>query len=281
MSYNNIRNQEPDLLGDDFILPDEEPTANPFNDPINSDAEQVPNSSTTNSKPQNNAQSHIFHISFYRQFFDLNSDDFFVKIKNSLNPLARIDFNEEQNVNELYGFVWITGTLIFLMFVSSTSSHLINEWLNGDKDKKFDYDFNLLNRSILLFYGYNVIVPILYNLITNWVYKFPENVSLIQVISIYGYTNVLWIPVTVINLIIISVNDSFSFMVNLIKWGIVLFGGFFTGLSNINKLMPVVTKNCLLLQDQNKRMLYSVIGFLILAHLIFTVLIKISFFGLN
>ncbi|EGW32460.1 uncharacterized protein SPAPADRAFT_55906 [Spathaspora passalidarum NRRL Y-27907] len=235
----------------------------------------------------------MFQINFYRPYFDLDSDMFFYKIQRALNPFATSfgEPNEEENSNqpaELYGFFWITGTLIFLMFVSSTGSNLLAQWLYGDASKKkYEYSFDLLTKSISLFYGYNIIAPGLLYLITTFFYKFPYGLSLSKVISIYGYTNVLWFPITIVNVLIVVLinNQNHHLMLNLFEWIIVVISGIVTGLSNLAKLTPIIKKNSLIIHEGDSsganRLYYTIVGALAVAHLLFTVLVKISFFGIK
>lgn len=233
----------------------------------------------------------MFQLHFYRRFFDLDTETFFNKIQAALNPFngaETVDQDLENSEYELYGFIWITGTLIFLVFVSSTGSNLLAEWLRpSKKSHKYEYSFDLLTLSLSLFYGYNIIVPALFWSFTTWFLKFPQPTSLIRVISIYGYTNILWVPITVLNFLIVLIvnNKKHHLLLNLLEWLVVTFSGIITGVSNIKKLRPIVEKNCLLLNEGNsdaaQRLLYSVLLALALAHLIFVFLVKFSFFGIS
>lgn len=239
-------------------------------------------------------KTHMFQINFYRTYFDLNTEDFFIKIKNALNPLNRASSlveteDSDDDATELYGFIWITGTLIFLMFVSSTGSNMLSHWLHSTDDKKgkYEYNFDLLTISISLFYGYNLLVPFALYAATSWLLKFPHRLSLTKLISIYGYTNILWVPITVINFLIVLLinNDSHHTILNILEWIIVILSGSITGLSNLSKISPVLQKNALLVHendpDQSKKLHLSLMILLGIAHLIFTIIVKISFFGIS
>lgn len=246
--------------------------------------------------PINAANSHMFQINFYRQFFDLDTETFFHKLQRAMNPLDRSFSGESTDENgtdngptELYGFIWITGTLIFLMFVSSTGSNIISSWIHSDgKDpsEKYEYKFDLLTLSVSLFYGYNLIVPVGLYAFTSWILKFPHKLPLLELISIYGYTNILWIPITVVNFVIaILVSQKHNLMLNIIEWTIVVLSGFITGASNLSKLSPIIQRNCLLLAEadniDSKKLHFILVGILAFLHLCFTVLVKICFFGFD
>ncbi|KAK6455530.1 uncharacterized protein RJT20DRAFT_128794 [Scheffersomyces xylosifermentans] len=295
-SYNKLPGngpEQPSLLDDNLIQPDEmtsqpyiipEPAAPAASEPLRPKVVQPQIPVNTN--------SHMFQINFYRAYFNLDSDTFFRKIQRALNPLNSsfsATADDDENVTELYGFFWITGTLIFLMFVSSTGSNILSQWLHSDAEdgEKYEYSFELLTKSISLFYGYNLVVPVLLFLITSFVFKFPQKISLTTVISIYGYTNILWFPITIVNFLIVIFisNQKHHLMLNILEWIIVLVSGAVTGLSNLTKLSPIIHKNCLLLNDGNasvaNKQYLTLIGGLALAHLLFTILVKVSFFGIK
>ncbi|KAK6463926.1 hypothetical protein DFJ63DRAFT_55556 [Scheffersomyces coipomensis] len=246
---------------------------------------------TTTSTQQPEGKSHMFQINFYRAYFNLDTDTFFLKLQKAINPIssisAPIDEDDDQ-VTELYGFIWITGTLIFLMFVSATGSNILSDWLHpNDEAKKYEYSFDLLTLSMSLFYGYNLFIPLILYLWTSYILKFPHRLSLTKLISIYGYTNVLWFPITIVNFLIVILinNQNHHLILNLLEWIIVAVSGIITGLSNISKIGPIIRKNALLLYEgetQAANRLYTIaIGALALAHVGFTIGVKISFFGIK
>ena len=60
------------------------------------------------------------------------------------------------------------------------------------------------------------------------------------------------------------------------KWVFVGVFGAITGFSNLNKISPIVKKNCLILNESGK-LYYIILGLLAVVHLSFTVVVKISF----
>lgn len=234
---------------------------------------------------------HFLQVSFYRQYFDLNTEEFFGKIQQALNPFnsaSVVATQGDDDPTELYGFVWITATLIFLMFVSSTGSNILSYWLHSGKDDtKYEYNFDLLSISISLFYGYTVAVPALIYVLTSWVVKFPERLSLTRLVSIYSYANVLWFPITGANFVLVVFVSSKNHhkLLNLLQWAIVAVSGAVTGLSIVLKVRPIFLKNALALDPENSGdgiKKYQVMLFsLVAVHVAFTVLVKVLFFGID
>lgn len=283
MSYNTVNQPVESLVDDnyvendeDIIIPDQpKPRTTPT--PTTSSSSRTPIASSKT--------SNIFQISFYRQYFDLDSDIFFNKVQKSMNPFSN-EFNNEES-NELYGFIWITGTLIFFMFVSSTGSNILSEWIHSTTGSKYNYNFDLIFSAIWLFYSYNIIVPLLLTLSTSYWLKFPQSLSLTKIISIYGYTNILWIPITLLNLIVVVFinNEKHGVGLNIIEWLIVATTGAVTGLSNVKKISPDLKENCLLLNDNDplkaNKLFMGIVVALSIAHTLFTVIVKITFFGIQ
>lgn len=279
--YNKINQPVDSLIDDNFVENDEETYIIP-----DQPAAAAPPTNYTNPQTSDKS-SNIFKISFYRQYFDLDSDEFFNKIQKSLNPFT-IDSGETNDESqELYGFIWITGTLILFMFVSSTGSNILSEWIHSTKDSEYNYNFDLIFSAMSLFYGYNILVPFLLYVGTSYGLKFPQPLSLIKVISIYGYTNILWIPITVLNLIVVVLvnNEKHGIVLNVIEWLIVSITGAITGLSNLRKITPALKENSLLLNNSDalaaNKMYMSIVVGLIIAHTLFTVVVKLTFFGIK
>lgn len=230
----------------------------------------------------------MFQTRFYSRFFDLNTEEFLAKIQQALNPLNKESCaagHDDDSTTELYGFLWITATLIFLMFVSSTGSNLIADFWNPKEDgKSYQYDFTILTLSATLFYGYAVVVPAALFAVTLWVLKFQDRLSLTRLVSIYSYANVLWFPVTIANFVCVAVITS-KFWLGTIEWCMVFLTGAISGFSIVWKVRPVILKNLLTLSaddvDAAHRKLNSLVLALVLAHAGFTVAVKFLFFGVK
>jgi hypothetical protein len=282
MSYNTVSQPVESLVDDnyvendeDIIVPDQPKPRTTATTTLSSSRTPIPSSKASN----------LFQISFYRQYFDLDSDIFFNKVQKSMNPISN-EFNNEES-NELYGFIWITGTLILFMFVSSTGSNILSAWIHSTTGSKYNYNFDLIFSAIWLFYGYNIIVPLLLTLSTSYWLKFPQSLSLTKIISIYGYTNILWIPITLLNLIVVVFinNEKHGVGLNIIEWLIVATSGVVTGLSNVKKISPDLKENCLLLHNNDplkaNRLFMGIVVALSIAHTLFSVIVKITFFGIQ
>ncbi|GEQ68992.1 hypothetical protein JCM33374_g2662 [Metschnikowia sp. JCM 33374] len=234
-----------------------------------------------------------FHqVSFYTRFFDINTEDFIGKIVLALNPFNHASVASTQTDDgptELYGFLWINATLVFLMFVSATGSNLLAQWLHGTDDApKYEYNFQLLTLSITIFYGYTVIVPALLYVVTTWFMHFSPRLSLTRLVSIYSYANVLWIPTTAANVVLaVFVSKAkHHFVLNILQWVLVAVSASLSGLSIVLKVRPIILQNVVSepgTEDANapKRNNHQALLLaIVVAHLAFAVVIKFSFFGI-
>lgn len=237
------------------------------------------------SESGSSSNSHMFLINFYRRYFELDSEIFLKKLRTAANPFKEMEeYRDEPLNNEIYGFIWITGTLVLMMFISTTGTNLL---LWNPAHEKFSYDFNLLTKSVTIFYGYNLIVPALLYIASGWIFKFPEPVPLVHTISVYGYTNILWLPITGINfLIVLLVHvEEQKTLISILEWTIVGVSGAITCFSNLHQLSPIIKRNCLINADNNlelaTRQHTLIIGSLAVAHILFTIIVKWSYFGIT
>lgn len=207
---------------------------------------------------------------------------------NPFNNASVVASQDNDETTELYGFIWITATLIFLMFVSSTGSNILSHWLHSGKDDaKYEYLFDLLTISMSLFYGYTVVIPVILYAVTAWLMKFPHPLSLTRLVSVYSYANVMWIPITAINFILVVFvsNANHHKLLNLLQWLFVAVTGAVSGLSILLKVRLILLKNSMAMDadgstEGSKK--YKVLVFALAgAHTGFTVLVKILFFGIS
>lgn len=257
---------EPDLLHEDVPIEPIQPAQEPVQAPKRS--------------------GHMFQVGFYSRFFDVNTDEFFGKILLALNPFnnASVVSDKSDASPELYGFIWINATIVFLMFVSATGSNLLSQFFHAGKDQtEYHYSFELLTFSIMLFYGYTVLVPLFLYVVTAWVMYFKEKLLLTLLISIYSYTNVLWFPIAAINVVLVVFisNKKHHLVLNVLQWVLVAVTGAVSGLSIVLKVRPILLKNSMAAGDTEvARKQYRLLLFtLVAAHAGFVVLVKLLFFG--
>lgn len=153
----------------------------------------------------------LWTLSFYAQFFDVDTNEVLRRCVAALYP--RVNFLDLLDGNpDLYGPFWIATTVIMILFLTGTISHYLAE---KGKDH-FSYDFRLLSGAAGLIYGYTGIVPIGLWGALKWFGS--ESANLLECWALYGYANLIWIPVaviswspiTILNYIFVGVGFGFS-----------------------------------------------------------------------
>jgi hypothetical protein len=113
----------------------------------------------------------------------------------TLNPLAAPTFIPTHlTPADLYGPFWTLTTLIFALFLSSSLAASISAYLSPEA-QKFDYDFKLLSIAMSLVYAYGIALPVLLWLALR--YLGVGEWSVVEAVSLWGYGQFVWIPVSV------------------------------------------------------------------------------------
>lgn len=94
---------------------------------------------------------------------------------------------------DLYGPFWIATTVVVILFLTGT----ISQYLAKNHDDHFAYDFKLLSGAAGLIYGYTGILPIGLWATLKWFGS--ESANLLECWALYGYANIIWIPVALIS----------------------------------------------------------------------------------
>ncbi|KAJ8071323.1 hypothetical protein OCU04_001658 [Sclerotinia nivalis] len=139
-----------------------------------------------------NSKRYLWSLHFYSQFFDVDTSSVLARCWAALYPRANFLDVLEGNP-DLYGPFWIATTVIFILFMGGTVSLYLAERGEG----KFAYDFGLLSGAAGLIYGYTFIIPILLFLALK--YFGSESANLLECAALYGYSNLVWIPVALVS----------------------------------------------------------------------------------
>lgn len=148
----------------------------------------------------------LWTVSFYAQFFDVDTNEVLRRCYAALIPYS--NFLDILDGNpDLYGPFWIATTVVVILFVSGT----INEYMSWVGKDHFPYDFRLLSGGAGLIYGYTAVIPIGLWATLKWFGS--ESANLLECWALYGYANLIWIPValiswspiTILNLVFVGV----------------------------------------------------------------------------
>lgn len=172
-------------------------------------------------------------INYYSQYFQLSDAELRKRLFNAIT-FASTDNNtidteggsgSTEQQTDLYGAVWITASLVMVQFViKGLVSLIVDNIIYGQRstiavDRK--EVFLGLVHAIWLFYGYIFLVPFISIQILrrDEVTKFG---SVVDLISVYGYSNLSWIPFFIIQ-DILQIFNSFK-AVTPVQWGLLGLG---------------------------------------------------------
>ncbi|KAF2160777.1 hypothetical protein M409DRAFT_70114 [Zasmidium cellare ATCC 36951] len=143
-------------------------------------------------QPSSSSKRFLWSISFYQQFFDVDTDQILHRCRSTLYP--RQNFLDVMEGNpDLYGPFWIATTVVVILFLTGTISQYLAEKGKGH----FAYDFRLLSGAAGLVYGYLIFVPLGLWGVLKWFGS--ESANLLECWSLYGYANLIWIPVAIVS----------------------------------------------------------------------------------
>ncbi|KAL8381235.1 hypothetical protein RB595_005489 [Gaeumannomyces hyphopodioides] len=133
----------------------------------------------------------LWSIQFYQQFFDVDTSAVLSRCWAALYPRANFLDVLEGNP-DLYGPFWIATTVVFILFLGGT----ISQYLAVKGTSPFAYDFTLLSAAGLI-YGYTLAIPVILFLALR--YFGSESANLLECWALYGYSNLIWIPVAIVS----------------------------------------------------------------------------------
>ncbi|CAG8461111.1 7191_t:CDS:2 [Paraglomus occultum] len=217
---------------------------NPFYDPQQS------------SQTETQGTSYPFwSIEYYAQFFDVDTDQVLERAGKSLFP--RESFAETVGPRpDLYGPFWISTTVIFLLFVTSSIAGSIAAHISG---RVYAYDFKILTFGAIAVYVYAFAVPLVVWIVLKYLGCRP---GFLDTIALYGYAMTVWIPVA-----IFCVVPSES-----VRWTLVAVGFAISGFFITRNLYPVISQ-------AEAKAARLIIIFIIAAHAALALLMKVEFFS--
>ena len=141
---------------------------------------------------QNSSKRLLWSISFYQQFFDVDTNQILTRCRAALYP--RQNFLDVLEGNpDLYGPFWIATTVVVILFLTGT----ISQYLASTGKEHFAYDFRLLSGAAGLIYGYTLFIPLGLWGVLKWFGS--ESANLMECWALYGYANLIWIPVALVS----------------------------------------------------------------------------------
>ncbi|KAK4211686.1 hypothetical protein QBC37DRAFT_426417 [Rhypophila decipiens] len=205
--------------------------------------------------PNTGGKRFLWTISYYAQFFDVDTTSVLSRCWAALYPRANFLDVLEGNP-DLYGPFWIATTVVMILFLGGTIDNYRAVAGSGD----FAYDFKLLSGAAGLIYGYTFVIPVILYLALR--YFGSESANLLECWALYGYANLIWIPVALISWSPISI----------LNWTFVGVGFGLSVFFLLRNLYPVLSATD---QQTSKILLFVVLGL----HFGLSIAIKVLFFA--
>lgn len=215
----------------------------------------LPPPATASSSGGGSGKRYLWSLHFYAQFFDVDTSAVLQRCWAALFPRANFLDVLEGNP-DLYGPLWIATTVVFILFLGGT----ISKYLATTGQEPFVYDFKLLSGAAGLIYGYTLFIPMALYLALR--YFGSESANLLECWALYGYSNLIWVPVALI---------SWS-QISILNWVFVGVGFGLSAAFLLRNLYPVLSATD---KQTSKVMLVLVVAL----HLGLAVAIKMLFFA--
>ncbi|KAK4181879.1 hypothetical protein QBC36DRAFT_316768 [Triangularia setosa] len=163
-----------------------------LNKPSQSSGLPLPATASGSNQSGGGGKKLIWTLGFYSQFFDVDTTSVLQRCWAALFPRANFLDVLEGNP-DLYGPFWIATTVVLILFLGGT----ISDYLASTGRAGFAYDFGLLSGAAGLIYGYTFVIPVILYLALR--YFGSESANLLECWALYGYGNLIWIPVALVS----------------------------------------------------------------------------------
>ncbi|XP_039145813.1 protein YIPF1 homolog isoform X1 [Dioscorea cayenensis subsp. rotundata] len=132
----------------------------------------------------------VLSISSYSPYFNVDTDNVVDRILSSMNPLQG-DFRRKiDSYPDLYGPVWISTTLVFMLAaLGNCGTYLMNR--KSVPDTAWVFDVNYVNWAASVVYGYALLVPVAFYFLLQY---FGCSASLTRFWCLWGYSLFIFIP---------------------------------------------------------------------------------------
>lgn len=137
----------------------------------------------------------MYRLNFYRKYFDVETIEVVTRLRRAAFPL-NVDFLDSiHSKPDLYGPFWTVTTLVFLVGVCGNVSDRVQR-----RTPNTGSEFEKISAAASFLYVYHCLCPFLL-----WLYARTRmqgvDVSLIEFGCLYGYANVIFIPVAILSII--------------------------------------------------------------------------------
>ncbi|VDD95606.1 unnamed protein product, partial [Enterobius vermicularis] len=179
---------------------------------------------------ENLLKNNFFSFKFYQQYFDVDTEQVYVRILNSMIPRFNSNFIIDyiQPSPDLYGPFWVCITLVFMTAICGNLAKYIET--SGDVlNESYNSDFRLVTGASTLIACYVILIPFaLYSLF--WYRKSETQYSYLEIFCAYGYSLSVFVPVSILWVI----------NVQWFRWLLIIISVLATGTVLLNSIWPAI-----------------------------------------
>ncbi|CAI0411175.1 unnamed protein product [Linum tenue] len=153
----------------------------------------------------------VFSVSSYVQYFNVDTDIVVNRLMSSFYPIGGDFFSKIDANPDLYGLVWISTTLVFLLSaLGNCATYLMLK--HTDSSASWNFDVGYVNAAAVSIYSYAIVVPLGFYFLLQYL---GSTASLIRFWCMWGYSLFIFVPCSVLLVI----------PVEFLRWLIILGAG--------------------------------------------------------
>ncbi|KAJ0102636.1 hypothetical protein Patl1_06460 [Pistacia atlantica] len=161
-------------------------------------------------QPANNWRG-VFNVASYQQYFNVDTDIVVNRLMSSLYPFTGDFFSKIDANPDLYGLIWISTTLVFVLAsLGNCGTYLMEKHTSSSTSWSFDVSY--INVAASVIYGYAILVPLAYYFLIQYM---GSHASLVRFWCLWGYSLFVFIVSSFLLLV----------PVEFLRWVIILITG--------------------------------------------------------
>eukprot|EP00088_Acartia_fossae_P045177 TRINITY_DN4840_c0_g1_i2.p1 TRINITY_DN4840_c0_g1~~TRINITY_DN4840_c0_g1_i2.p1 ORF type:complete len:490 (-),score=122.36 TRINITY_DN4840_c0_g1_i2:342-1811(-) len=182
-------------------------------------------------------RSSYLKLAFYQKYFDVEDKDIATRLLYSMLPVPGKSFLQHhiRPKPDLYGPFWACVTLIFSIAISGNVADFLTTSAQGQA--KWHYDFHKVNLAATAVFSYAGLVPACLFGYLWWAGHGAGSmaVSFVELVCVYGYSIVIYIPISILWLICVK----FGW----VQWILVLVAASLSGIVLFTTIWPAVRES--------------------------------------
>eukprot|EP00042_Codosiga_hollandica_P025808 m.117958 g.117958 ORF g.117958 m.117958 type:complete len:193 (+) comp51987_c0_seq4:81-659(+) len=99
------------------------------------------------------SEARFYELDYYRRFFDVDTSEVINRARSCFLPHMNYMWDDLRDSNDLYGPVWVSTTLVFVMAMTGN----LASWSSSQSDAWY-YDFGKVSLGASTIYTYTIVV---------------------------------------------------------------------------------------------------------------------------